>query len=93
MPQNTYCNSLQYLAGENPAANGEVALHALMQEWTLEGAERHISERLRLHRSATRKKRSSQASCKTCGLGTPFPRSALFLLMSLWKIVRLRKVT
>src|SRR5271156_4964727 len=26
-----------------------------------------------------RKKRSSQASWKTCCLGTPFPRSALFL--------------
>ena len=46
-----------------------------------------------LSRCAQRKKRSSQASWKTCCLGTPFPRSALFLLNSLWKCGIVHKST
>jgi hypothetical protein len=39
------------------------------------------------------KNRSSQDSWKTCFLRTPFPRSALFLLTSLWKSGRPDKIT
>src|ERR1035437_5426998 len=56
---------------------GVTGLDAVMQGWTwgwAEGLERRTGVR-----GEQRKKRSSQASWKTCCLGTPFPRSALFL--------------
>jgi len=39
-------------------------------------------------RGGSEKRGSSRAPWKPCCLGTPFPRSALFLLMSLWRTRR-----
>jgi hypothetical protein len=51
-----------------------------MQRWMLRRAERHSAGAGDSHgMRKKKKKRSSQASWKTCCLGTPFPRSALFL--------------
>src|ERR1039458_5191776 len=62
--------------------SGISAFDAPMHGWTWGRAERGEAE---LDSRKTEKKRSSQASWKTCRLGTPFPRSALFLLTSLLK--------
>jgi hypothetical protein len=43
--------------------------------------------------SRKKKKEEFPGIMKTCGLGTPFPRSALFLLTRLWKIKVSHKIT
>jgi len=56
------------------------ALDDRMHRWTLGGGKKGRSADPFFAMSREKeKKRSSQASWKTCCLGTPFPRSALFL--------------
>jgi len=77
------------------AESGQSDLRAGMPEWMLgEGWLDQAQNRLsRLVTKDRKKNRSSQASRNTCSLGTPFPRSALFLLTSLWKTSDMHKST
>jgi hypothetical protein len=70
---------------------GSGIAHIVSDVWKGRGrAEIGRLERVYVYRE---KKRSSQASWITCSLGTPFPRSALFLLTILWKTPESRKST